>query len=234
MTLVAGIPDGREFLVDLRVSPRVLRPASTMEMRFVIRDPESQKPAKLQVIHEKLFHLFLVSRDLSYFAHEHPGLQADGSFLFRTSLPKTGEYRLLCDVYPERAMPQMIPRSLVVPGPSTLPSLSVDLHSQTGRNLRVSLRLEPVQPLAGKKTMMFFTLEPAAGLEPYLGAWGHMLAASSDLVDMLHTHPAWDDVQSGVQFNLIFPRPGIHRVWVQFQRLGIVNTVAFNVPVTAL
>ena len=82
--------------------------------------------------------------------------------------------------------------------------------------------------------MMFFRLDPADGLEQYLGAWGHMLAASSDLVDMLHTHPAREDAGSEVQFNLIFPRAGIHRVWVQFQRLGVVNTVAFNVRVQAV
>ena len=26
-----------------------------------------------------------------------------------------------------------------------------------------------------------------------------------------------------IQFNLIFPREGIYRVWVQFQRQGVVN-----------
>ena len=32
----------------------------------------------------------------------------------------------------------------------------------------------------------------------------------------------------------IFRRPGVHRVWVQFQRKGVVNTIAFNVPVAAI
>ena len=37
-----------------------------------------------------------------------------------------------------------------------------------------------------------------------------------------------------IQFNMIFPRAGIYRVWVQFQRKGVVNTVAFNIPVKNL
>ena len=37
--------------------------------------------------------------------------------------------------------------------------------------------------------MLFFRVKPADGLEPYLGAWGHMLAASDDLIDLIHTHP---------------------------------------------
>jgi hypothetical protein len=63
-----------------------------------------------------------------------------------------------------------------------------------------------------------------------------MLAASADLIDMVHGHPtaAIDDSGGGakdLQFDMAFPRSGVYRIWVQFQRLGVVNTVAFNVPV---
>ena len=234
MALVAGIPDPREFHVDLQVKPRLVEPGQPVELRFAVHDPRSGKPAKLQLIHEKLFHLFLVSQDLQYFAHEHPEQQGDGSFVFRTSLPKGGEYRLLCDFYPETGTPQMIARSIFVAGDAGGPALQPDLTEKAGENVRVKLRLDPEQPLAGKKTMMFFTLDPFDGIEQYLGAWGHMLAASSDLVDTVHQHPAWEDRNPTVQFNVIFPRPGLHRVWVQFQRKGVVNTVAFNVPVAAI
>lgn len=94
--------------------------------------------------------------------------------------------------------------------------------------------MEPEKPLAGFKTLMFFRLDTAEGLESYLGAWGHMLAASSDLIDMIHNHPFIADGGPNVQFNIIFPRPGVYRVWVQFQRKGVVNTVGFNVPVDVL
>jgi hypothetical protein len=108
------------------------------------------------------------------------------------------------------------------------------LAPQQAENVRVSLRLDPEQPMAGKKTMLFFELDPSDGLEQYLGAWGHLLAASSDLIDLVHQHPAWEERARNVQFNLIFPRPGIYRIWVQFQRKGVVNTAAFNVPVVAI
>jgi hypothetical protein len=86
---------------------------------------------------------------------------------------------------------------------------------------------------------MFFRLKPNDGIEPYLGAMGHMMAASSDLIDMIHTHPflVYDPREGDykqIQFNVIFPRTGVYRVWVQFQRKGVVNTVAFNVPVSEL
>jgi hypothetical protein len=78
---------------------------------------------------------------------------------------------------------------------------------------------------------MFFKLDPGEGLEKYLGAWGHMMAASDDLIDMIHTHPFIADGGPAMQFNVYFPRPRPYRVWVQFQRKGVVNTVYFDVPV---
>jgi len=92
----------------------------------------------------------------------------------------------------------------------------------------------PNQPIAGEKTLLYFHLEPAEGLEPYLGVWGHMLIVSDDLVDMIHTHPFIADGGPQVQFDVIFPRARVYRVWVQFQRKGVVDTVAFNVPVSEL
>lgn len=66
-----------------------------------------------------------------------------------------------------------------------------------------------------------------------------MLAVSDDLIDLIHEHPFLADgdleIQfRQIQFNLIFPRARTYRVWVQFQRLGVVNTVHFDVPVRAL
>jgi hypothetical protein len=84
------------------------------------------------------------------------------------------------------------------------------------------------------ETKLFLTLDPSAGLEPYLGAWAHMLAVSEDLIDLLHLHPSLADGGPVVQFNMIFPRPGLYRIWTQVQRQGAVNTVVFTVPVKAL
>ncbi len=229
MQLVAGIPHPEEYPVDMTVTS-----GKELTLRFRILQPDKKELAKLEFIHERLFHLFLVSKDLSVFRHEHPQMQADGSFLLRTRLPKGGMYRVLCDFYPAGGTPQMIPKTIFLPGAGLNARLSPDLSPQAAENITVSLGLDPEMPLAGKKTMLFFKLDPPDGLESYLGAWGHLMAASADLVDMTHAHPAWEEGGPKIQFNLIFPRPGMHRVWVQFQRLGIVNTVAFTVPVYSL
>ncbi len=77
-------------------------------------------------------------------------------------------------------------------------------------------------------------LKPGDGIEPYLGAWAHMLMVSDDLIDTLHDHPSIADGGPEMQFDVFFPRARTYRVWVQFQRLGKVNTVAFTIPVAAI
>jgi hypothetical protein len=37
-----------------------------------------------------------------------------------------------------------------------------------------------------------------------------------------------------IEFEVVFPRSRAYRLWVQFQKDGIVNTVHFDVPVEAL
>lgn len=237
MALVPGIPDPVEFPVDLRVTPPAIKPGRKVELAFAVNDPKTGKRVTdFEVIHEKLYHMFIVSQDLRYFIHEHPERGPDSVFRYQVELPKPGMYRVLSDFYPTGGTPQMITRTLIVPGAPITPGarLGPDLAPKQAENLRVSLRMEPAQPLAGMKTLMFFTLDPGDGIEQYLAAWGHMMAASGDLVDMIHTHPFLADGAGNVQFNVIFPRPGVHRVWVQFQRKGVVNTVAFDVPVAEL
>jgi hypothetical protein len=60
-----------------------------------------------------------------------------------------------------------------------------------------------------------------------------MLVASNDLIDMMHEHPFLADGGPRVEYEVVFPRPGAYRVWVQFQSAGEVNTATFDVPVVA-
>jgi hypothetical protein len=235
MKLVAALPDPVEYPLKMTLTPPAPKPGGTVDLTFAMSDPHTGKRiTEFETVHDKLFHLFIVSEDLEHFAHEHPQARPDGTFAYSYRVPETGEYRLLADLFPKGGTPQLIAKTLFVPGPRHHADLKADVAAKEAENMRVSLRSEPTQPIAGLKTLLFFDITPSEGLEPYLGAWGHMLAASSDLIDMIHTHPAFGDPGPTIQFNVIFPRPGIYRVWVQFQRAGTVNTVAFNVPVSAL
>lgn len=236
MELKAGIPEPEEFPVEMSVSPKAPKPGAPAQLTFAVHDPDNNKPVEhFQVVHEKLFHMFAISKDLEFFVHDHPVYGPDGKFRYDIKFPKTGLYRILTDFYPEGATPQLIAKTVIVPGaPQPAPTITRDYSTKETENLHVSLVTEPAQPIAGTKTMLFFRLEPADGIEKLLGAWGHMLAASDDLIDMIHTHPFIADGGPQMQFNVYFPRPNIYRVWVQFQRNGVVNTAKFDVPVQDL
>ena len=72
---------------------------------------------------------------------------------------------------------------------------------------------------------MRLSIDAKAGLERYLGAWAHMLVASNDLIDMMHEHPLLADGGPQMEFEVVFPRPGVYRVWIQLQSDNTVNTV---------
>ena len=236
MGLVLGIADPVEYPMDLTLNPRTPKPHQRVDLVFKIKDPKTGAPVKrFEVIHEKLFHMFIVSQDLSFFLHEHPLVAEDGTFRYGGDLPKTGMYRVLADYYPTGGTPQLTAKTIFVPGAGWQPSHpEPDLAAKHTENMNVEMTTEPAVPLAGLKTMLFFRLKPADGLEPYLGAWAHMLAASDDLIDLIHTHPFLADGGPQVQFNVIFPRSRTYRIWVQLQRKGVVNTAVFTVPVSVL
>ena len=239
MKLIAGVIDPIEYGLDLNLRPRAPHVEQSVELTFAVNEPHTGRPVQdFEIVHEKPFHLFVVSEGLDFFLHEHPLLGRDGRFRFRTRFTKPGMYRLLCDFYPEGGSPQLLARTVLIPGTqgmSPVPrSLSPDLSEKNGLNLTVELAMQPSIPIAGKKTLLFFRIKPGDGLEKYLGSWSHLLAFSDDLVDGMHAHPFLADGGPQVQFNMIFPRAHTYRIWAQFQRKGIVNTVVFDVPVSEL
>jgi len=239
MKLVAGIPESKEYPVTIAPQPRAIHAGESVQLNFGIEDPKTHQPVRnFEIVHEKFYHLFIVSQDLSFFLHTHPEQQTDASFRLGVRLPKPGMYRILSDFYPKGGTPQLVVNTLMVPGATSgfeQAKLAPELAPQHAENIVVELVSEPPQPAAGQKALLYFRLRPNDGIEPYLGAMAHMLAASSDLVDMIHSHPIQATDHGAeykqLQFNLTFPSAGVYRVWVQSQRKGVVNTVAFNIPV---
>ena len=232
MKLVEGIPEPVEYHLDLTASPLPIKLKEMTRLTFDIRDPWKDNPVKkFNVVHEKLFHAFIISEDLQYFVHDHPVFDND-TFHYDIVFPKPGMYRILGDFYPEASSPQLIAKTVYVGGgDSAAPHLVKDYSTKTTENLKVDMTTIPETPVAGANTQMYFKLSPGDGIQQYLGAWGHMLAASDDLIDMEHTHPFVSEGGPELRFDLTFPRARMYRVWVQFQRNGVVNTAHFDIPV---
>lgn len=233
MTLVEHLPDRAEARLEV-MHPGALVPHRTVTLTLRMLNGQTNAPlTQFQIVHEKLVHLFLVHESLGFFAHVHPEPRKDGSFDLPVEFPYGGMYRLLADYYPAGYLPQLSLATLYVQGQSPVSDLKPSLVPSKATNLTAALQLEPAALLAGLQSQLTYTLDPPEGLELYLGVWGHMLVASADLVDLIHVHPFLQR-EASLQFNVIFPRPGLYRIWTQFQRRGEVNTVCFTVPVAKL
>lgn len=211
-------------------------------MRLQVREPGTNAAvSRFATVHEKPFHLFVISRDLTSFDHVHPEQQPDGSFTLTHALPP-GEYMLIADFLPEGGTPQMVQRAIISGSAADLPRgpaptvvAAAPVRSAEAGGLRV--KLEAGVPVAGKELPLTFTVsdvrtgEPVTDLEPFLGAPAHLLIVRRDLEDAIHAHPE-EQATGGptVSFHPLIPSAGDYRMWIQFQRSGRVITVPFALP----
>jgi hypothetical protein len=246
-----------EYKLDLECFPAAIRPNQKVKLRFVVIKPETGEPVRqFTIMHEQLFHLFIVSQDMNHFEHIHPQIQPDGSFVIETALPQPGHYKLFCDFYPADGSPQVLQRDLITAGyRSDLFASQARLRPdatlvKTVDGIRIELKLDPAEIIAGKPVTLKYHLTdvksgaPVRDLKPYLGAWGHTLILSEDLSDYVHSHPSEavpevaDKTGLGggpdVTFEAMLPRPGNYRIWTQFLRGEQLTTVSFTVQAVRL
>ena len=258
MTLVrTRRPEMAEYEVKLATTPAVVKPGKKFRLSFLISHPKTRELVKeFNIVHDKPFHLFVVSQDLTYFAHIHPQQQADGGFTIETMVPKAGSYIIYCDIFPVGGMPQVAHLNLITAGFdgdlfSSQAQLEPDkILTKTLDGVRFELTLNPPEPIGGRPATLKYHLTdektggPVTDLQPYLGAWGHTLILSEDVSDYIHSHPT-EMIPDGVDrtrifggpdasFDAFFPRPGRYRVWSQFQRQGKLITVVFTIAVRRL
>jgi hypothetical protein len=204
-----------------------------------IRDPDSGRDvAMFAEAHERLLHLFIIGRDLQFFAHEHPERSAQG-FELSTPLPP-GAYMVIADFIPGGGYPQMVHRAIVTPGYRASPfagspPLEQDLSEKLREGTRIRLGVEAAGSRPEAVLRFHFseaeTGAPVTDLQPYLGAAGHVLIVSPDLTNAVHAHP--DANGSGPDFDVhaVFPQAGTFKLWVQVQRGGKVVSAPFTVQI---
>ena len=256
MALVAGNPyDTSDYPLEVVTRPSAVVAGKPVTMTFTVRHPRTGELVKTyEVVHDKRYHLFVISQDMSVFEHLHPELQANGSWQIQLTLPRPGYYRILSDFLPSGGAPQFLSRTIVTNG------FDEDLVSQTARlqpdtvltktvdSITASLEFDPAVLVAGQYGHLRYTLTdattgaPVTDLQPYLGAFGHTLILSEDMADYVHSHPTEGvehDISRGlggprVTFEGYMPQPGRYRAWTQFLRNDRLTTISFTVNVVSL
>jgi hypothetical protein len=203
MALVKASPfDVRDYEIDLQTVPPLVKPGQRAELRLRVTHPGTGELVKqFELVHERRFHLFLISQDMTYFEHLHPVLQGDGTWTIEVTLPRAGYYKVLADFLPAGGSWQFIARPLVtadVEGdlaagsatlvPDTTPTSTVD-------DMTAAITYDPPTFVAGLYGHLSYHLtdaatgQPVTDLQTYLGAFGHTLVMSEDMAHYVHAHP---------------------------------------------
>ncbi|GEM_PF-1264849 len=237
-----------QYPVTLKTVPSPVAAGRPAKLTFAIHNPHTDAVVKnFELVHTKIFHLFVISHDFTFFEHIHPTEQKDGSFVIETTVPKPGPYQTFSDFFPSGGSPQVVQKTFVTAG-YTGSLLAARAHLTPDAQLEKTVngtrvRLDSSGYIAEFKQTLTFTItdeatgQPVKDMEQYLGAWAHLLMLSEDMGDYVHGHATMDSNHDGatqLNLDLIFPRATNYRLWIQFQRGGRVITVPFTVKTKRL
>jgi hypothetical protein len=203
MTLVESNPyDVRDYIMEFDTDPGVVRAGKPATLRFRIYHPGTGLQVRnFLMVHDKKYHLFVISQDMEHFEHIHPEQEPDGTWFIEVTLPKEGYYKVLSDFVPNGGSSQFISRGLVtadyqgdLAGDSAR-LVEDTVWTKTLGDLTATVSFDPGTFTTGLYGHMSFDLadsitgNPVTDLQPYLASFGHMLIMSEDMVEYVHSHP---------------------------------------------
>jgi hypothetical protein len=196
------------------------------ELAFTITGPDGKPLRSYAPTHDKDLHLVVVRRDLTGFQHIHPTRDAEGGWSVPLTLAEPGAYKVFADFAPRgRTMALVLGTELTVAGsyqPKPLPqvartatvdgytvSLAGDLRAGTASALELAVSKD------GRPVL----------LQPYLAAFGHLVALRSGDLAYLHVHP---EEGTALRFAVDVPTAGDYRLFLDFRHGDVVRTAAFT------
>ena len=222
----------KPYRLEFTASPSRPRAGQPTELRLRYHSRKDRQVVRdFDLVHEQKMHLIVVSKDLQFFDHVHPDLATDGAFQVTYAFPHGGDFLLFADATPAGAGQTLIAPVRVQGPPALTPTATPDPSRPMtgtfgGLEISVTPRSRPVRARADNE--LVFSLRrngaPVTDLSPWLGALGHLVLIHEDGETFVHSHPAARvDAAGGtvpqdgtVPFWVRFPKPGIYRLWGQF------------------
>ena len=222
--------------------------AGRTPVRFRVTGPDGQPVTDYEPTHDKELHFIAVRRDMSGYQHVHPTLEKSGNDAGTWSIEldlTPGAWRVFADFRPsEHGETMTLGADVSVAGPyepKPLPPVSQTAEVD-GYTVTLKGQLVP-----GESSELTLTVsrngQPVTDLQPYLAAYGHLVALRSGDLAYLHVHP---DGEPGdgttkpgpdITFFATTPSAGPYRLYLDFQHDGVVRTAEFTVqagePVSA-
>lgn len=195
--------------------------------QFVVEGPKGVPVKLFTKTHEKLLHFILVNRELTSFHHVHPTLAADGTWSIKLPSLAPGSYRAVADFQVAGGPHLALGNDLSVAGPY-LPTQLKEPHSTTNVDgYEVTVATEAKQ---GGEVKIALTVRKhgrlVTDLQPYLGAFGHLVAMRTGDLAYAHVHP--NDYTDGVvHFDAELPSEGRYGLFLDFRHGNSIHTATF-------
>ena len=205
-------------------------------LEFRIVGPGGAAMTTYAIVHDKPLHLIVVRRDLSGFQHLHPTMAADGTWGVDLTLAEPGIYRMVADftaVVGGQQLATTLGGDLTVAGQYSPRVLPAPASSDVVDGFTVAYEGKP--GTAATQPMLMNVVaaggKPAA-LEPYLGAFGHLVVMRQGDLAYVHAHPETRLVDGKVEFWVTMPSAGRYRMFFDFQVAGTVRTADWTAVVS--
>ncbi|GAA1902528.1 hypothetical protein GCM10009716_10520 [Streptomyces sodiiphilus] len=211
------------------------------DFRFTVTGPDGEPLTEYTPSHEEDLHLIVVGRDLSGYQHLHPERDAEGTWSVPITFGNAGDYRVFADFAPldPSVGGLTLGADVAVSGPYEPAALPDPGNTAEVDGYTVTLEGAPTTGSAGEVTLSVSRDgEPVTDLEPYLGAYGHLVALRQGDLAYLHVHPNGEPgdgrTEAGpeISFSTQAPSPGTYRLYLDFRHDGEVRTAEFTVTVT--
>jgi hypothetical protein len=234
------LPGGLMVVQDgyaLDLAERQLPTDGNATLEFRIVGPDGQPVTRYRPGHGKDLHLIVVRRDLAGYQHVHPELDSAGTWSVPLDLSDPGVYRVFADFIPaDRTDGLTLGADLSVTGdyqPQPLPPATRTAEVD-GYTVALTGDVEP-----GQETELTLSVSkggrPVTDLQPYLEAYGHLVALRDRDLAYLHVHPTGspDDGTTkpgpGITFHTTVPSAGSYRLFLDFRHDDQVRTAEFTV-----
>ncbi len=204
-------------------------------LSFSIRDADGVALTEYTEEHEKDLHLIVVRADGSEFRHVHPEIDDAGTWSLPWTWAEAGTYRIFADFTPGDSESGITLTSTInVGGEFTPVPASDDVREATTGDYVVTLTGD--LPVGGSSTLALEVTkdgEEVTTLEPYLGAFGHLVALRDGDLAYLHVHPEGAEPEPGqlsgpaVDFATEAPTAGRYLLYFDFKVDGKVHTAEF-------
>jgi hypothetical protein len=203
---------------------------------FQITGPDGAPVTAFDVEHDKRMHLIVVRRDTTGFQHVHPEMAPDGTWSVPLAFAAGGSYRAFADFAPTGGEATTLGVDLGVPGEFAPVEHAPSRTAQVdGYTVELTGELVP-----GRASPLTLTVskdgQPVTDLQPYLAAYGHLVALREGDLAYLHVHPDGEPgdgvTPAGPQIEFVaeVPSAGDYRLFLDFQHGGVVRTAEFTVP----